>query len=192
MARSKAGMSAGVWFRRYFSTNAATPLSASARATSQPSLFIDSVRKPPPGATITAAPVALPLGGRNGVRVATVTLRANTLPYCRCHDSCTVAPGSAPVSSTIASGCAGAAIGVILSSCAIAGGAKAHASANAPASSPAVSGRMERRFFSMQIWACIRSPLQVTAMPGWRLPAMLTVITTMTDVALPGHSGHRR
>lgn len=37
MERSKAGISLGVWLSRYFSTKAATPLAASARATSQPS-----------------------------------------------------------------------------------------------------------------------------------------------------------
>jgi len=78
-------------------------------------LFIDRVRKPPPGATITAAPVALAGSGRKGVSVATVTLRANTLPYWLCQLSCTVAPGSAPVPSTMAPGWAGIAIGVILS-----------------------------------------------------------------------------
>src|SRR5688572_30785687 len=66
--RAKDSKSAGVWLRRYLSTNAATPLSARARATSQPSLFIDSVRKPPPGATITAAPVAFEGSGRKGLR----------------------------------------------------------------------------------------------------------------------------
>ncbi len=78
--------SAGVWLGRYLSTNAATPLSVSARATFQPSFSIDSVRKPPPGATITAAPVAFDGSGRNGRRVATVTFRANRLPYWLCHD----------------------------------------------------------------------------------------------------------
>ena len=87
MERSKPAMSAGVWFRRYLSTNAATPRSASARATFQPSFSIDRVRKPPPGATTTAAPLALARSGRNGVIVATVTLRANLLPYWECHDS---------------------------------------------------------------------------------------------------------
>ena len=92
--RSNADMSCGVWLRRYLSTNAATPFAASARATSQPSFSIDSVRKPPPGATITAAPVAFAGSGRKGVSVATVTLRANVLPYWLCHDSGAVAPGS--------------------------------------------------------------------------------------------------
>ena len=119
---SKAFISAGVWLSRYFSTNAATPRSASARATSQPSFSIDRVRKPPPGATITAVPVALAGSGRNGVRVATVTLRAKTLSYWRCHDSAVPAPGSAPVPSSMASGWAGIAIGTIASSCARAAG----------------------------------------------------------------------
>ena len=85
--RSNPAMSAGVWFSRYLRTNAATPRSASARATFQPSFSIDRVRKPPPGATTTAAPLALAGSGRNGVIVATVTLRANWLPYWECHDS---------------------------------------------------------------------------------------------------------
>ena len=97
-------MSAGVWFSRYLSTNAATPRSASARATFQPSFSIDSVRKPPPGATTTAAPLALAGSGRNGVSVATVTLRANWLPYWECHDSGAVASGSGPVPISIAFG----------------------------------------------------------------------------------------
>ena len=43
--RSNPGMSAGVWFRRYLRTNAATPRSASARATFQPSFSMDRVLK---------------------------------------------------------------------------------------------------------------------------------------------------
>src|SRR5690606_30458259 len=90
-------------------------------ATSQPSFSIESVRKPPPGATITAAPLALPSAGRKGGRVASVTLRANMLPYWLCHDSDVVAPGSGAVPRAIAVGCAGDAIAVIVSSCAMAG-----------------------------------------------------------------------
>ena len=71
----------GVGWSRYLSTNAAIPFAFSASATSQPSLPIDSHRKPPPGATITAAPVALPGAGRNGVSVAVDTLRAIGLPH---------------------------------------------------------------------------------------------------------------
>ncbi len=78
---SNSGMVAGVWFKRYFKTKAATPFAASALATFQPSFSIESVRNPPPGATITAAPVDLPVAGRNGVSVAMVTFRAKTLPY---------------------------------------------------------------------------------------------------------------
>src|SRR4030095_12233557 len=115
---SNPGMSAGVWFKRYLRTNAATPLSASARATFQPSFSMDKGRKPPPGATTTAAPLALAGSGKNGVNVATVTLRANWLPYCLCHDSGFVAPGSGPVPISIAFGCDGVAMGVILSFCA--------------------------------------------------------------------------
>src|SRR4051812_35990778 len=120
---AKASRSAGVWLRRYLSTNAATPLSASARATFQPSFSIDNVRNPPPGATITAAPLALEGSGRNGRSVATVTFRANLLPYWLCHDSATVAPGNGPVPSSIASGCAGVSMAVILSLRALVAGA---------------------------------------------------------------------
>jgi hypothetical protein len=95
--RSNPAMSAGVWRSLYLRTNAATPRSASARATFHPSFSIDRVRKPPPGATTTAAPLALAGSGRNGVIVATVTLRANLLPYCECQDSGAVASGSVPV-----------------------------------------------------------------------------------------------
>jgi hypothetical protein len=97
------------------STKAATPRSASARATFQPSFSIDRVRKPPPGATITAAPLAFDGSGRKGRRVATVTFRANLLPYWECHDSEAVAPGNGPVPSSTASGCAGISIAEILS-----------------------------------------------------------------------------
>src|SRR6185295_9566771 len=79
---------------------------------------MDKVRKPPPGATTTAAPLALARSGRKGVNVATVTLRANRLPYCVCQDSEFFAPGSGPVPISIALGCEGVAMGVILSFCA--------------------------------------------------------------------------
>src|SRR6185369_6962604 len=118
---SNPAMSAGVWFKRYLRTNAATPFSASARATFQPSFSIDKVRKPPPGATTTAAPLALAGSGRKGVNVAIVTLRANRLPYCICQDSGFFASGSGPVPISIALGCEGVAMGVILSFCAWAG-----------------------------------------------------------------------
>src|SRR5918993_4558467 len=45
-----ASRDSGVGLSRYLSTKAAMPLSAKACATSQPSLPIDSHRKPPPGA----------------------------------------------------------------------------------------------------------------------------------------------
>src|SRR4030095_9257980 len=121
--RSNPAMSGGVWFRRYLRTNAATPRSASARATVDPSFSIDRGRKPPPGATTTAAPLALARSGRKGVSVATVTFRANLLPYSLCQDSGVFAPGSAPVPMSIALGCEGVAMGVILLSCAWAGAA---------------------------------------------------------------------
>src|SRR4029434_1649763 len=111
----------GVWFKRYLRTNAATPLSANARATFQPALASDKVRHPPPSATTTAAPLALAGSGRKGVNVAIVTLRANRLPYWVCQDSGFFAPGSGPVPISIALGCEGVAMGVILSFCAWAG-----------------------------------------------------------------------
>ena len=67
--------SAGVWIRRYLRTKAAIPRAARARATCQPSWSIARAMKAPPGATITAAPVALAGSGRTGVRVGRVTLR---------------------------------------------------------------------------------------------------------------------
>src|SRR5580704_8397093 len=120
MEASNPAMSGGVGLRRYFKTNAATPFFASAFATFHPSFSIERVRKPPPGATMTAAPVAVDLDGRNGVSVAMLTFRANILPYWECHASSAVASGSLPVLSTIAFGCLGVAIGVILSFCAVA------------------------------------------------------------------------
>src|SRR5215212_8332988 len=112
---SNPGMSGGVCTSRYFSTNAATPLAASALATFDPSFSMERVRNPPPGATTTAAPDALDGSGRYGVSVATVTLRAKRLPYWLCQDSFAVAPGSGPVPSSIAFGGAGVGTGVILS-----------------------------------------------------------------------------
>jgi hypothetical protein len=82
---------------------------------------MDKVRKPPPGATTTAAPLAFVGSGRKGVNVAIVTLRANRLPYWVCQDSGFFAPGSGPVPISIALGCEGVAMGVILSFCAWAG-----------------------------------------------------------------------
>src|SRR4029079_17919251 len=118
---SNSAMSAGVWFKRYLRTNAATHFFASARATLQPSFSMDKVRKPPPGATMTAAPLAFAGSGRKGVNVAIVTLRANRLPYWVCQASGFFAPGSGPVPMSIALGCEGVAMGIILSFCARAG-----------------------------------------------------------------------
>jgi hypothetical protein len=50
----------GVGTDRYFTTNAATPLSASQRATGIPSLRSDTKYLPPPGTMTTAAPLAFP------------------------------------------------------------------------------------------------------------------------------------
>ena len=121
--------------------------------TSQPSFCIESVVKPPPGATITAVPVALAGSGRKGVSVATVTLRANTLPYWLCQDSDDFAPGSAPVPSSIASGCAGIGMGAILSRCACSGAAKVQATAI-----PAAT-RLVRVNRTTRTSSAIRSPM---------------------------------
>jgi hypothetical protein len=64
LPRSNSFQSGTVGMSRYFRTKAATPFSLSACATSQPSSAIDRIRKPPPGATITAAPFALAGSGR--------------------------------------------------------------------------------------------------------------------------------
>jgi hypothetical protein len=54
------------------------PASASARATSIPSLPMSTATKPPPGTTITAAPVAMAGSGRTGRSVGRVTFRTRT------------------------------------------------------------------------------------------------------------------
>src|SRR5690606_32463850 len=117
----------------------------------------DSERKPPPGATITAAPVALSGSGRNGVSVASVTLRANTRSYWRCQLSGLVAPGSGPVPSGIASGCAGVSIATMVSSCATA--APAHARRL-----PAARARHQRW---MRLWPRVRVVLEVMSLLPW-------------------------
>src|SRR5688572_33247909 len=71
----------GVGWSRYLSTKAAMPRSARACATSHPSLLSDNHLKPPPGATITAAPFAVPGLGKNGVRVAAEMFRAIGSPH---------------------------------------------------------------------------------------------------------------
>ena len=58
---------------RYLSTNAATPRSWSHFATSVPSLCQERKRKPPPGQTMTAVPVARERFGRNEVSSAAVS-----------------------------------------------------------------------------------------------------------------------
>src|SRR6187399_2354397 len=126
---SNSAQSGAVGLRRYFNTNAATPLSLSARATSQPSLPIDRIRKPPPGATITAAPLALAGSGRNGVSVARETLRTKGSPHCLYQVSFAACPSTPPVFSGIAFGSAGASIWVFGGSSAKAGTASIVASA---------------------------------------------------------------
>src|SRR6187551_3837846 len=82
-----ASSDSGVGWRRYLSTKAAMPRSARACATSHPSLPIDNHLKPPPGATMTAAPFALPGFGKKGVSVALEILRAMGSPHWRNHVS---------------------------------------------------------------------------------------------------------
>src|ERR1044072_1574252 len=77
----KPSSDSGVGKSRYLSTKAAIPLSASACATSQPSLPIDNHLKPRPGATMTAAPFACPFFGKNGVSVAVEMFRAIGSPH---------------------------------------------------------------------------------------------------------------
>src|SRR5690606_4021876 len=90
-----------------------------ASATSHPSLPIERTRNAPPGATITAAPVACAGSGRKGVSVARDTLRTNGSPHCSYQLSSAGWPGTPPVLSGIALGSAGAGIGVFgASSCA--------------------------------------------------------------------------
>src|SRR4026207_1434251 len=83
----KLSSGSAVGYSRYLSTNAVTPFAASASATSHPSFPIESHRKPPPGATITTVPFAVPCFGKKGVSVAAVILRAIGSPHCLNHDS---------------------------------------------------------------------------------------------------------
>src|SRR5690606_26209351 len=86
--------------------------------------------------------------GRNGVSVASVTFRANTLPYWLCQASAFLASGSGPVSSAIAVGWSGVAMGVILSFWANAGAmpVQNRASARAMGAVPRPNARMKRVF----------------------------------------------
>src|SRR4030095_15164708 len=107
---------------------------------------MDHVRKPPPGATMTAAPLALAASGKKGVSVAIITLRANLLPYWLCQDSGFFAPGSGPVPTSIALGCAGVAMGVIRSFCAWADAASETTNASAANTKREVVDRAKARF----------------------------------------------
>jgi len=88
--------------------------------------------------------------------VATVTLRAKTLPYWLCQLSTFVAPGSGPVFRVIAFGWAGIAIGVILSFCAEAGEASSQAIAKPVARTPARPPLLPKNpiSFSLPIVCC--------------------------------------
>ena len=92
---------------------------------------IDSHRKAPPGATITAAPVAFSGSGRNGVNVAVEMLRAMGSPHWRNHDSSSCWPSTPPVPSGMALGSGGASMGYIGACCAKAEAAVSSAAANA-------------------------------------------------------------
>ena len=132
LALSNSAQSGAVGRSRYFNTKAATPLSLSARATSHPSLPMDRIRKPPPGATITAAPFALPGSGRNGVSVACETLRTKGSPHCLYQVSFAVCPSTPPVLRGMAFGSAGASICVFGGSCASVDVETASIAANRP------------------------------------------------------------
>src|SRR5688572_9343592 len=106
-----ASSDSGVGLSRYLSTKAAMPRSARACATSQPSLPIDNHLNPPPGATMTAAPFALPVLGKNGVKVAVEIFRAIGSPHWRNQVSGAGWPSTPPVPSRIALGSAGASSG---------------------------------------------------------------------------------
>ena len=107
----KSSSDSGVGWSRYLSTKAAIPCFVSASATSQPSLPIESHLKPPPGATITAAPFALPGSGRKGVRVAVEMFRAIGSPHWRNQVSGAGWSSTPPVPSGMAFGSAGASRG---------------------------------------------------------------------------------
>src|SRR5687768_15221809 len=92
-----ASRDSGVGWSRYLSTKAAMPRSARACATSQPSLLSDNHLKPPPGATITAAPFAVPGFGKKGVRVAVEMFRAIGSPHWRNQVSGEGWPSTPPV-----------------------------------------------------------------------------------------------
>ena len=80
-ANSAVGSFESTWINLYFKTKHVTPFCTSHFATSNPSLLIDRARKPPPGAIITAVPLALPASGTKTVSVGFVTL--NTTFVCQ-------------------------------------------------------------------------------------------------------------
>src|SRR5690606_39528511 len=117
---SKSSSDSVVGWSRYLRTKAAIPFFANASATSQPSLPIESHIKPPPGATMTAAPFALPGSGRNGVSVAVEMFRAIGSPHWRNQVSGAGWSSTPPVPSGMAWGSGGVSSGEIVPSCAIA------------------------------------------------------------------------
>src|SRR6266496_5279919 len=78
----KSSSRASVCKSRYLSTNASTPRVLSQHATSVPSVSMLRNRKPPPGQTITAVPLATDGSGRYAVKVGCTILRT-TLVFLR-------------------------------------------------------------------------------------------------------------
>src|SRR5690606_752841 len=113
---SKSTKASGVGLRRYFRTKALTPRAANALATFQPSFSIDNHIMPPPGATSTLVPLAMAGSAKNGVSVASLTLRAMGTPHWKNQDSAAGWFATPPVFKGIALGSAGASIGVIFPS----------------------------------------------------------------------------
>ncbi len=72
------------------------PRAANHSATSVPSCFHARIRQPPPGQTITPAPLALPGAGRYTVKVGSETLRSMGVPAARPVGGWKVVSGPTP------------------------------------------------------------------------------------------------
>ena len=112
----KSSKEGAVGNKRYFKTKAVIPFLARASATSQPSFPMESQRYPPPGATMTAAPLALPFSGKNGVKVAWEIFLAIGSPHWRNQVSGAGWSFTDPVPKGIALGSFGASNGYIFPS----------------------------------------------------------------------------
>src|SRR5689334_12133416 len=93
--------SSPVCARRYFSTNAVTPLLTRYCATSVPSLAIESAMKPPPGQMTTAVPFFNSGEGLKTVRLGLVTLLTTSVfqtfeKYCFSGYVSALEPGGVP------------------------------------------------------------------------------------------------